>query len=235
MPEGTENIPVAFQPGAQPGQAAGTQAQASTQEPVNDDLNQPVSKAEFLKAQDDLLRKVQGLVDKNISRVDKRVETATREAERVIETMKRNGFSITADQEMKLKSNAVQEALTETSAQTAAAPAQAQQQQPDEVAATNAAAAALFKAYGMVIEKDDPEAAQVNLSDPNSFIRSLTTALEKKATRLATPPQARTPDMGNNQPTNLQAKYQADLKNVQGNANALIELKKKYRALGLKV
>ena len=240
MSEGTETVPVAFQPGAQPGQADQNQAAASqqVQEPQNDDMNQPISRADFLKAQDELMRKVQGMVDKTASRLDKRIDTANKETDRTIEMLKKSGVKLPAEQETALRATATNEALISNQSdqqQQEPAPAQ-QQQQFDEAAVTNAAVNILSRQYGTVVSPEDPEAKDVKTDGtPAEFIETYTEALKKKRARMATPPQARTPGMGNTQPTNLQAQYEEEKKKFQGNVDGLYNLKTKYRKLGLKI
>lgn len=196
---------------------------------------------------DELLRQTQSLTDKASSRLDKKLRDELKKVDEVIALQKAAGLQITPVQESALRAQVYDKALKElgTEEGSDSAPAAQQGFQDDPSQAAQKAAAAvingmaeeIYKKAGIMVMPDDPEASMVDQSSPVAFLTTLQQAVEKKKQRVQTAPEARITSLGRGQQpnTNLEAQYLEEKKKYQGDVNALIELKKKYRAKGLQI
>ena len=204
-----------------------------------DKTPQYVSKDEFEKFQEQFRRETQGLVDKNMSRVDKRIADANRKVEQFVETAKAVGTAFSPEQIEKMRSDLVQKAISVPDEVPAQAP-----QQTDPVLLQ---ADAMIRLAGVDMNPNVPEWSMVDqkTQDPAVFIASLEKALQARKTNLTqaqtkqpTGDPAATPGMvgvGTEVTQDLMKQYRAELPSVQGNPTGLYHLKQKYRAKGLQV
>lgn len=193
---------------------------------------------------DDLLRQTQSLTDKASSRLDKKLRDELKKINEVIDLQKAAGISITPEQETAMRQKVYDNALKQfgeepDDSQPTAQPEVKDGGQQVEDAATafmDGMVAEIYKRAGVSVMENDPEAQMVDKSDPMTFLTTLQKAVEKKKQRIQTAPEARIPTLGKQgQPTNLEAQYLERKNKIQGDVNALIELKKEFRAKGLQI
>lgn len=144
-------------------------------------------------------RKAQGYTDKNLQRVQARLN----EVEAAYKLVRGSGLS---DQEREqVQAKLLAELPAEGASAAAAVPvqdagrqAQAQPAQPAQQDLTewaNAQAEAIFKAAGVEVEGDDPEAKLVDMTSPQSFVETLKTATAAKQARVRQAAGARIPTL----------------------------------------
>lgn len=232
-------------------QQAAQPVNASPQTEPGTEGNQFVSVDQFQQALQDMERKVQGIVDKNISRVDKRVAEASTKAQEAVEMLKSTGMQITPEQEAALRDKAVIRALqTEQGHDQVSTPGVSQnkaqgfdlptRQEPvDPITAT---AMQMMTSAGVQIDEGDPEFQTLNLKtqNPYEFLTSVQTAITAKKERTSKKqtinPAAMPTVTGQGTGTTLEAQYRAELAKVrQGDVEAIFALKMKYRSAGLKI
>jgi hypothetical protein len=99
--------------GQQPGQSGqvGQVVDASQQEHA-DNRAAYVSRDELNQALEDVRRQVQGLVDKNVSRVDRRIADANRRIEEYVKLGQSAGVQVTPEQLERMKDKVIREAFT---------------------------------------------------------------------------------------------------------------------------
>lgn len=191
---------------------------------------------------DEVLRQTQSLTDKASSRLDKKLRDELKKINDVISLQKEAGIPITPEQENAMRQKVYDKALQQFGEEEEpTTTAQEQPVDPRQMAEMAAAAVVsgmandIYKEAGVTVKDNDPEAEMVDHSSPTAFLNSLRAAVEKKKQRVQTAPEARITTLGKGQSTNLEAQYLDEKKNIQGDVNALIELKKKYREKGLQV
>ena len=91
-----------------------------------------------------------------------------------------------------------------------------------------------MQATGVMIEDGDPEVNLINQSNPDLFLASIGHAVEVKRARMKQPITP-TNAGATGSPQGLEQQYKAELKKASGNANAVAQLKNKFRHLGLDV
>ena len=208
-------------------------------EPANEYLTR--QEAQSLK--EDILRQTQSLTDKAASRIDKAISEKLQSVNETIKLQREAGVEITPQQEIAIRQRVYDDVLSKPD-QSVNPQAVAQQKPVNEreIAAQAAAAVIdrmaqkIFDSTGVEVNKDDPEAEMIDQSSPEEFLDSLRKAAEKKAARVNTPSAAKIASMGRpqGQSPNLEAEYREKAAKLQGNVSALIELKKEYRAKGLR-
>lgn len=118
-------------------------------------------------------------------------------------------------------------------------PSQAQAQGQPQPTIYDEIAAELYQEHGVVLNDDDPEVAQVDLSSKVKFQRTLEMALEKKKQRQQQAANQQVVAMaatGPGTPTNLEAQYLADVQANRGKGQeARRQIQEKYRKMGLDV
>ena len=229
-------------------------SQVVPQEPAATDDGQQTAK-EFLTREEaqrlfedqknDLLRQTQSLTDKASSRLDKQLRGEIKKVNDVIDLQKKAGIDITPEQERTMRQMAYDTALGQIGEETddlekgAAKPPDMNNPQQVMKAATAAVIDGLvtdiYKEAGVTVYENDPELEMIDKTTPMAFLNSVKAAVEKKKQRIQTAPETRIASLGKGQQTNLEAQYLEEKKKIQGDVNALIELKKNYRAKGLQV
>ena len=221
-----------------PGQAEGDGDPASGGADGADDTTQQyVSKEDFDKFRTDMERSTQSLIDKNVSRMDKRVADANAKIDQFIETSKSIGQELTPEQIDKLRNDAVTKAISSSDAQ----PAQVEPTTDPVILQADA----MVRVSGVDLTPESPEWSLVDTktTDRETFIASVEKAIEARKANLAkvkkpTGDPAATQGMvagGAEATKDLLAEYQKELTGVQGNWRALLDLKNKYRAKGLPI
>jgi hypothetical protein len=199
----------------------------------------------FEEQKNDLLKQTQSLTDKASSRLDKQLRSEIKKVNDVIDLQKKAGINITPEQERTMRQMAYDNAIgqvgeeTDDSEKGAAKPLEVNDPQQVMKAATAAVIDGLvtdiYKEAGITVFENDPELEMIDKTTPMAFLNSIKAAVEKKRQRIQTAPETRIASLGKGQQTNLEAQYLEEKKKVQGDVNALIELKKNYRAKGLQV
>lgn len=172
----------------QPGQAvSGGNPENIQQGAGQQEQNGFVSRAELAQVLDELKRETQSLVDKNVSRVDRRVEAATRKAEETPETLKAAGMQVSPQQEQQIRTTAVNQALlTSEKPSEQGMPSPAQGQAGQQAHPVDMAADAILQAHGVSLDQNDPEVKLIdgNTTDPNVYLASITKAAAAKKARI---------------------------------------------------
>lgn len=243
MSIGTEGVDDSVQQEGQPGQVD-QNAAASQLEQAQDQQPQYVSRDEFNRVLQEQERKFQGFVDKNVSRLDKRVKEAVDEVAKLVELGKSTGLQFTEEQIAQLKDRAVHQALMtgdELPSGQSEAPraAQAQAPQVDPVTVT---AQLMMQKAGVILEKDDPELSLVDdqTDDPSTFLESVRHAIEAKKQRTSRPAGSPAATPGavatGSAPANLIQQYQREMLENRGKGMRVAnEIKSKYRQKGVDV
>lgn len=214
--------------------------QGQAQEPTP----QFVSRDEFMQALETVRRETQGLVDKNVSRLDKRVAEAAKKADELVELGKVSGMQFTPEQIAQLKDRAVHQALMTTDQPPSNQPVQQQAAQPQatQIDPVTATAQLMMQKAGIALEPNDPEMSLVDrvTDDPAVFLEGVRKAIEAKkqrVTRTVGSPAATPGDVGTGStPANLIQQYQREIKDARGKgifyAN---EIKNRYKQKGVDV
>lgn len=194
---------------------------------------------------DEVLRQTQSLTDKAASRIDKKLQDELKKIGDVIKLQRQAGIDITPEQERAMRQTAYDTVFSQLSeSEPDHPPAQKTPSVPpgEDDRAIRAVAAAMneltddiYKEVGVMVEQNDPEVELIDQSSPSAFLKSLRKAAEKKAQRIATPAEARITSLAKGSQTSLENQYAEEKKKIQGDVQALIELKRKYRAKGLQI
>lgn len=194
---------------------------------------------------EDVLRQTQSLTDKTASRIDKKLHDELKKIGDVIKLQRQSGIDITPEQERAMRQTAYDTVFSQLSESEPDHPAE--QKTPsvpagEDEKAIRAVAAAMndltddiYKEVGVVVDKNDPEVELIDQSSPAEFLKSLRKAAEKKAQRIATPAEARITSLAKGSQTSLETKFAEEKSKIHGDVEALIQLKKKYRAKGLQI
>jgi len=219
--------------------------------PLQEDAVQPfITREEAQRlaeeAEEKAFRRAQGLIDKSASTLQKKVRGELEALERTLTAQRKAGMEITPAQEEKLRQQVIQEAFTADTPDdfSSLPPPQAgREEAPDrEVERVNIETNRMYREYGFAIEQYDDEAQMLNMSSGDTFLTSLQSALQKKAARLVSKhtqplPPARTPTTAGGQGTvpkeDLMAQYRKEVDAATGNPHAVLEVRRKYRGLGL--
>jgi hypothetical protein len=196
------------------------------------------------QTKEDIARQTQSLTDKAASRIDKRVKDGLENLNKVIALQKKAGIELTPEQERAARMQVYDEAIGSEDDSLPGLPPRAAQPGPVDganqaqaavVAFVNKQADKMMKKAGVELDASDPEASMlVQDKGPDEYLDSLEAALQKKAQRVKTPPEARIPTLGSGAATNLEAQYKAELEKVrQGDVDGLFKLKQKYKKAGL--
>ena len=194
---------------------------------------------------DEVLRQTQSLTDKAASRIDKKLQDELKKIGDVIKLQRQAGIEITPEQERAMRQTAYDTVFSQLSdsepdhpkgQNTPSAPVGEDEKAMRAVAAAmNDLTDDIYKEVGVVVEQNDPEVELIDQSSPAAFLKSLRKAAEKKAQRIATPAEARITSLAKGTKTSLETQYAEERAKIQGDVEALIQLKKKYRAKGLQI
>lgn len=193
---------------------------------------------------DEVLRQTQSLTDKATSRLDKKLKEQLEIVNDVIELQKKAGITVTPEQERALRQEAYDKAFSTLDDEERSAVSGTQPQRQDEPGEAEKAQAAImqnltmdvYKEAGVELYPGDPEVELIDYSTPAAFLKSLRAAAGKKKQRIETPAGGRITSLAQKgQQKSLEAQYLEEKAKIQGDVNALIELKKKYKAKGLQV
>ena len=192
---------------------------------------------------EDVLRQTQSLTDKTASRIDKKLQDELKKINEVITLQRKAGIDITPDQERAMRQTAYDNVFSQLSENDPEHPTGVQPQPAGEKDQVMQATAMLmnrltdgvYKDVGTVLMEGDPEVGLIDNSTPEAYLKTLRKAAEKKAQRVSTPAEARITSLAKGTQTNLESQYAEEKSKIQGDVQALIELKRKYRAKGLQV
>lgn len=206
-----------------PGEAEG---EAFEQQPEVIEQGVPyMTRAEFEEAKALILAQVertaQSYADKTASRLDKRVAEETAKLNSSIETLRAGGIEVPDEQVRAARRAILDRALLQNDDITPPSPSPASPpesgkgegpaptQLTPEAAYVKLTMSELNSQFGTTLEPDDPEAEGMQeVTDPFAFIRMYRENIQKKAQRVAVPPQARVASVVNGSnvaPTTLQA------------------------------
>lgn len=244
MESGTGEVNASVQQPNQPGQVDQAANVLDVQGQAQEPTPQFVSRDEFQQALEMVKRETQGLVDKNVSRLDKRVKEAAEKVDELVELGKVSGMQFTQEQIAQLKDRAVHQALMTAdqqpsgqSAQPQAAQPQAQQDDPVTVTARM-----IMQKAGITIDQNDPELSIVDskTDDPGVFLESVRKAIEAKKQRLNRPAGNAAAVPGalatGSAPANLIEQFQREMREHRGQGMRVAnEIKNKYRQKGVDV
>jgi hypothetical protein len=218
-------------------------AEVSEGEPVNDEQQQYVSKSELMQMFEEFTRKTQGLVDKNVGRLDKRVSEAMSKVEGSIEVLKSTGMTFTPEQEAQLRNKAMNDALMakETPQTSQAAPAQVQTEGAGQVDPITAAARLIMSKNGVNFKDGDPEISLIDTTteDPEAYLDSVKAAVKAYKERQTKPKtQAGAPSAvgkGSGVLAPNADQYISEMIAAKGKPEEIRTIKEKYRKAGLAV
>lgn len=169
---------------------------------LTDPTSQPVTPPNYF-TRDEVLnlletqkRDLQSLVDKNVSRVDSRVQTALATAQQAIELYASSGIQLTDAQKQAIQTNAINKAFLtpQEQAPQQAAPKPQQRQSPepstqayDPVSMT---AQLMVDRAGITFEPGDPEVRLINTNaaNPEDYLASVGKAIAAKKARITRVP-----------------------------------------------
>lgn len=207
------------------------------------------------KLEERLARRFQGLTDKADNIATERIRRAMKSLTETLEVQRAAGMSITPEQEQALRQRVVTNILGDeptpsspplpragtTVPQTRQTSGAGDQTDP-EIERVNSQAFGLYREYGFTVDTDDAEAAELDMSSGDAFLTSLRAGLDKKAERIFSKHQARqqptrTPTLagstGNAPKEDLMAQYRKEVDSAVGNQHRILEVRRKYRNLGL--
>jgi len=243
MAIGTASDDVSAQQDGQSGQVD-QNVNAPQLEQVQDQQPQYVSRDEFTRVLQEQERKFQGFVDKNVSRLDKRVKEAVDEVAKLVDLGKSTGMQFTDEQIAQLKDRAVHQALMTGDSPPSNQSVQQTVAQPNapQVDPVTATAQLMMQKAGVVLEKDDPELSLVDgeTDDPSAFLESVRKAIEAKKQRASRPAGSPAATPGavatGSAPANLIQQYQREMLENRGKGMKVAnEIKTRYRQKGVDV
>lgn len=146
-------------------------------EPIPEPEPQFVSKAEFMAGLTKLERTVQHIVDGSYSKIDKGLQAALGEVDRLAALAKAQGVDFPQAKVQELKTAAIQKALTE------------EPPPPQQIDPVSATAQLLVQQAGFTVTPDDPEYRLLDqkTQDPVAFLTSVKAALADKSQRINNP------------------------------------------------
>ena len=240
----TDGNEVSGQQAAQPATTSpGVQPQGQTLSP---DVIQQVVEQTVEKALSAYEKRQQSQRDKQEARINKRLSDYEGTYKSLL------GQDLTPEQRSQLRTKAIEDVTNETREMDTQVPSpvQAAQPAPKAEVANNPVERMVLKAFekaGVTIEDGDPELELLKNADPGDileFSAKISTAIEQKKTRLQNKPSNLDPStasarvsaaVATGSPTNLETQYYAELDKVRGNIEAILQIKTKYRKLGLQV
>lgn len=227
----------------EPGQGSSVESVKPSE--VVDALGEPtpqfLTKDEFLAYQKDVAdkitaseRKAQGMVDKNVNRLEQ-------ELYKIKEPLARAGMTLTPEQENALRAQVMYDQVAQLSSyQQAPAPVRP----VEKTDPTTVKAQGILEAYGLdKVDKNSPNFKYIDTetNDPKKFLQTMKAYAEAEAKSREpqpnTSPQAQLPATSGGT-TDLMSEYQAELKKIpRGSAYSInrIRLADKYRKQGLSV
>jgi hypothetical protein len=223
------------------GGASGNGAQQQT--PVEATPSEFVTRQEFETLID---KRIQSLKDKRLSDVDRQVKEKLEQLEQRFMELKEAGLNPAPAALDAAKAEIVRQALTSQQQ------AQAQAQQQGGQAAQDAMEAAvqeIYEEYGVTLLTNDPEAQEISAKmqagqlTPRGFLKAIEAATKAKAAReqqaKGNQAAARMPGLGGGgaATAGLEAQYRAEVTEAQkrGGGEAVLQVRRKYRAKGLNV
>jgi hypothetical protein len=184
-------------------------------------------------------RKTQSFSDKVSSRLEKSIADKLTSLKTTIDFQRSAGMEISPDVENALKQKVIADSYGQPLPPAEPTPALPTTNQQVSIAQyVDDTVVELEKTMGVGLVKSDPEAATLDSSSPQKFIATYTKALAAKKSRETPPPPAgsNVPIMGGGSNTGLAGQYQSELAKIkQGDVNALIDLKSKFRKQGLRL
>lgn len=221
-------------------------ADASQGEQTSTETPEFVSKKDHDRELQNLERRLQGLVDRNTSRLDKRVSDAVGKIDQAIEAGKAVGIQYTPEQEEAMRDRAVRQAMSaKETAQPSDKPTLSQGKgQPEEhLDPFTQVARLLYQRSGVQLTPNDPEWSLVttDAEDPDEYLDSVRASIKAYKARLDKPKsQAAAPSTagkGSSAAKPNADDYRRDMKNleIRGNKEKIADVKERYRKAGLDV
>lgn len=141
------------------------------------------------KAVDEAVKRAQSLTDKAESRIKKEFQQRKANLDSTLKQLKEAGVEITPEVRQRAEAMLLQDTL----AQPEPAPEPLPQRQPSKVAEpeldpVSAQAMRMMQRAGVIIEDNDPEAGEIDQTDPDAFLLSVAKAIVKKQQRTASQP-----------------------------------------------
>ncbi len=214
-----------------------TEAQDSAPDAGNVEANNaseaPLTRADVEKLVKDLTAKQYQAIQ---SMSAKQANHIKEEFEKRIAAMTEAGLKFTPEEAAKIQ-EATRKQLTETQPDNGKQAAQSAPQASDQgQQLINAYVEAMFDVYGVKVNPDDPEAAEVDLSSPENFKKTYRQVVEKAAQKANTPAQARMPAPAGSGPSSPSAeKYKQEMWAAKGRPAEMRQIKEKFRKSGLDV
>ncbi len=253
-----QNRPVGFERAgnpATPSQAApGGGTPGATPEGQNHE--RPITLTEVQRLIQDAvqstLRQTQSVTDRQEAKLRKELQDKLAQISQVQKTMEAAGVQITPEIQDRIRRQVIDDSLLGTAAGTpqgvsdpAAQPGQPSAEQPQaNLDPINQAALSMMEEAGIQVLSNDPEAAMLDHSNRRAFLRSLDQAIEAKRQRMQGQPQTPAAPAGTRAPTNLggvgqqtglMEQYQREISNPGLPQHMRLEVRRKYRRLGLNV
>lgn len=246
---------VAFQQGAPAGQAgepgAASQAEPNAQQPGGAKfVTFEEAQRMATEAAERALRQAQSMTDKSESRIKREITDRMAKIAEATDLLKAAGVEITPEVTERVRQAVVMESLTKGSdpgqpsapaTPSQAAPNAGSEPNPDEITAQ---AHRMMSQAGVWIEQGDPEVAQLSQDSPYAFLHSVELAINAKKARMTARQQAAGPAPGARTPTNagpsgpapgLMAQYQKEVQQSNLTTDQRLQIRQKYRRLGLNI
>ncbi len=233
---------------AQPGEPSGKVAKpetASTTEPMGTETPQYVSKVDHDRELQNLERRLQGLVDRNASRMDKRVSDAMTRIDGAIEAGKAVGIQYTPEQEEAIRDRAVRQAMSaKETAQPSGQPAQRQgqaEQGGEQLDPVTLTARMLFQKHQVSLTPNDRQWSMIktDTDDPEEYLDSVRAAIkdyeEQKAKPVSQAAAPSTAGKGSPVAKPNEDDYRDEVMAARGKPDEIRKIKAKFAKAGLDV
>lgn len=215
--------------------------------------NEPVSKAELralterLKQEiaEDVLRKAQSHTDKLGSALDKRIKSATEQADKAIKLAKASGVNLTPEQENIVRRTAVDEAMAARD-DSPEVPVKGQKvEELDQSTYVQREVEKIFRRTGVYIAPEEANALIGEVDSPYEYLKKFEEIAVDRANRPQAEARIATMFPASGKPANidqLQRQYEQEMADIvsgkhptirRGQAAQIVELKNAYRKKGL--
>ena len=172
--------------GQEPGQPEGTEPTYITTQQLDDRLGKGLDER-FSSFEDTVARQIQSLSDKAESRITKQVNEQLGQLDTQFADLKAAGVPVTDEMLQNAKAKVVQDSLAVQASEGGDGKEPIAPVDPvnDFI---NARTQQLYQEYGLVVERDDPEAKGIDQSDPWKFLNTLEVQLQTKKERVGDVP-----------------------------------------------
>jgi hypothetical protein len=202
-----------------------------------------------------VVRRTQGLIDSQTSKINNRIQDGLNNLQQVIEIQRNSGMQITPEQEQALQQRVISEAY-KGDPPNPPGPSETPGQQPPtgspagpDVDPVTAEAIAMMQEAGVIINNDDPEAEGLRTAKtPRQYFKAVEEGIRAKQARTSAgntqpvspgdpgdAPRMPTNVGGSGGSANLERQYREEVTKVRGDVWAVVQCKKKYRKMGLNI